>query len=347
MTNVQVVTAAPPLAEKETPIHGQRGAGDEGGIIRTEEDHRVGDFVGGTKPAERYVRGDGRGAERGARGRGRPQKSFEQGCCGGSRRHLVDADAVLGGFGGRGAGERMRRALAGIVEAVPQVRQLRRDRTDIDNGAAVVAHRQDFVLEAEQQPFDVRIEYGVVVGLGIFGQRVDYIVPSTIGGAVQPTMTGHDLADDAHDLALDRYVELNECTVAADGAKHIERLASLFFTPSGYNDRRSLFTKRDGRGATDARRGASHKGNLPLKMSHIIDPFSACLACYAAERKHRRATGVLGFRSASPGGTTPGGCNWQLAHEAESTLSERGPPCRNGLEGYPLSPRCCLSWVGS
>jgi hypothetical protein len=32
---------------------------------------------------------------------------------------------------------------------------LRRDRTDIDNGAAVVAHRQDFVLEAEQQPFDV------------------------------------------------------------------------------------------------------------------------------------------------------------------------------------------------
>src|SRR5260221_5295726 len=97
MTNVQVVTAAPPLAEKETTIHGQRGAGDEGGIIRTEEDHRVGDFVGSTKPAERYVRGDGRGAERGARGRGRPQKSFEQGCCGGSRRHLVDADAVLGG----------------------------------------------------------------------------------------------------------------------------------------------------------------------------------------------------------------------------------------------------------
>lgn len=60
MTNVQVVTAAPPLAEKETTIHGQRGAGDEGGIIRTEEDHRVGDFVGGTKPAERYVGGDGR-----------------------------------------------------------------------------------------------------------------------------------------------------------------------------------------------------------------------------------------------------------------------------------------------
>jgi hypothetical protein len=82
--------------------------------------------------------------------------------------------------------------------AIPQVRQLRRDRTDIDDGAAVVAHRQDF-----------------------------------------------------------------------------ERFASLFLTPSGYNDRRSLFTKRDGRGATDARRDASHKGNLPLKMSHIIDPFSA------------------------------------------------------------------------
>src|SRR5438034_10823114 len=52
MTNVQVVTAAPPLAEKETTIHDQRGAGDEGGIIRTQEDHRVGDFVGGTKRSE-------------------------------------------------------------------------------------------------------------------------------------------------------------------------------------------------------------------------------------------------------------------------------------------------------
>jgi hypothetical protein len=28
-------------------------------------------------------------------------------------------------------------------------------------------------------------------------------------------------------------------------------------------------------------------------MSHIIDLFNACLACYAAERKHRRASGVL------------------------------------------------------
>src|SRR5258708_34374569 len=136
MTNVQVVTAAPPLAEKETTIHGQRGAGDEGGIMRTEEDHRVGDFVGSTKTAERYVRGDGRGAERGARGRGRPQKSFEQGWCGGSRRHLVDADAVLGGFGGRGAGERMRPALAGIVEAGPPGRPRGRSRTHIHAGAA-------------------------------------------------------------------------------------------------------------------------------------------------------------------------------------------------------------------
>jgi len=126
-------------------------------------------------------------------------------------------------------------------------------------------------------------------------------------------MTGHDVADDAHDLALDRYIELNKCTVAAAGAKHIERFASLFLTPSGHNDRRSLFSKRDGRGATDARRGAGHKGNLPLKMSHIIDPFSACLACYTAERKPRRATGVLQFRSASPNETTPGGCNWQFA----------------------------------
>src|ERR1700758_1130443 len=114
MTNVQVVTAAPPLAEKETTIHGQRSAGDEGGIIRTGEDHRVGD-----------------------------------------------------------------------------------------------------------------------------------------------------------------YVESNECTVTTGGANHIERWASLFLTPSGNNDRRSLFTKRDGRGATDARRGAGHKGNLPSKVSHIIDPFSA------------------------------------------------------------------------
>jgi hypothetical protein len=111
-------------------------------------------------------------------------------------------------------------------------------------------------------------------------------------------MTGHDVADDAHDLALDRYIELNKCTVAAAGAKHIERFASLFLTPPGHNDRRSLFSKRDGRGATDARRGAGHKGNLPSKMSHIIDPFSACLACY---------------RSASPNETTPGGCNWQFA----------------------------------
>jgi hypothetical protein len=52
----------------------------------------------------------------------------------------------------------MRRALAGIVEAVPRVRQLRRDRTDIDNGAAVVAHRQDFVLEAEEQSSDIGID---------------------------------------------------------------------------------------------------------------------------------------------------------------------------------------------
>jgi hypothetical protein len=126
-------------------------------------------------------------------------------------------------------------------------------------------------------------------------------------------MTGHDVADDAHDLALDRYIELNKCTVAAAGAKHIERFASLFLTPPGHNDRRSLFSKRDGRGATDARRGAGHNGNLPSKMSHIIDPFSACLACYTAERKPRRATGVLRFRSASPNETTPGGCNWQFA----------------------------------
>src|SRR5258706_16162204 len=100
MTNVQVVTAAPPLAEKETTIHGQRGAGDERGIIRTEEDHRVGDFVGGTKPAERYVRGAGRAAERGARGRGRPQKSFEKGRDGGTRRHHVNPEAVVGGLPG-------------------------------------------------------------------------------------------------------------------------------------------------------------------------------------------------------------------------------------------------------
>jgi hypothetical protein len=92
------------LAEKETTIHGQRGAGDKSGIIRTEEDHRVSDFVGVTKSAERYIRGDGRGTERGTRGRGRPQKSFEHGCCGGARRYFVDADAVLGGFGGRGYG---------------------------------------------------------------------------------------------------------------------------------------------------------------------------------------------------------------------------------------------------
>jgi hypothetical protein len=40
---------------------------------------------------------------------------------------------------------------------------------------------------------------------------------------------------------------LNECTVAAAGTKHIERFASRFLTPPGYNHRRSLFTKGDGR----------------------------------------------------------------------------------------------------
>jgi len=65
---------------------------------------------------------------------------------------------------------------------------------------------------------------------------------------------------------------LNECTVAAAGTKHIERFASRFLTPPGYNHRRSLFTKGDGRCTTDARRGASHKGNLALKRRHIIDP---------------------------------------------------------------------------
>src|SRR5260370_38958105 len=118
MTNVQVVTAAPPLAEKETTIHGQRGAGDEGGIIRTEEGHRVGDFVGSTKPAERYVRGDGRGAGSGARARGRPQKSLEQGRCGGASRHLVDADAGPGGVVGWRSGERLLPDLPGIVGAL-------------------------------------------------------------------------------------------------------------------------------------------------------------------------------------------------------------------------------------
>src|SRR5260370_34823811 len=117
MPKIQVLTVAPPLAEKETTIHGQRGAGDEGGIIRTEEDHRVGDFVGGTKPAERYVRGGGRGAERGARGRGRPQKNFEQGCWGWSTPQLVEGAAVLRGFSGRAEGEPMRLALA-VIRAV-------------------------------------------------------------------------------------------------------------------------------------------------------------------------------------------------------------------------------------
>jgi len=30
-------------------------------------------------------------------------------------------------------------------------------------------------------------------------------------------------------------------------------------------------------------------------------------------------------------GRLPGGCNWQLAHEPESNLSEGGLPCRKGL----------------
>src|SRR5262245_44396215 len=66
------------------------------------------------------------------------------------------------------------------------------------------------------------------------------------------------------------------------------------------------------------------KGDLPSKMIHIIDPFSACLACYTAERKPRRATNPGGppvssdFDPLHRTGRLPASCNWQLAHEPES-----------------------------
>ncbi len=121
------------------------------------------------------------------------------------------------------------------------------------------------MLEAEEKPPDIGIEYRVVVGLGKFRERLGDVIAGAIGRAVEPAVAGHDLADDACDLAFDGNIEREKYSLAAVGPDQVERLGALFGTASGDNDRGSLFAEGDGGRTANARCSASNQRNFTLK----------------------------------------------------------------------------------
>ena len=158
------------------------------------------------------------------------------------------------------------------------------------------------------------------------------IIAGAIDGTVQPAMAGHDLADNARDLALSTATSSRMNVPSPPAARTISRVSRPSFCAARHHDRRTVLAKRDGGGAADARRRAGDEGDLAFKM------------IYELIRSARAPMGRKGeARARSLGGGLKGGKGRQVVTSAEQGAAREAKRERQAVgnhrrpAGLPLS----------